>query len=341
MLYWFSKKAKPAPQPSGVLHGWENQSLSHPLPGSRSVTATPDHSAHSNSRSVNTTLPPSCLSSRPDDAMPGSRLIEMPTGGSCTLTTTMALGSRSLTTTATIQVGSLSFTAMPAVAVPLDDDGVQAGGISSDDDNKEHPDAPDTTTGMAYGKQTSNTKIMVLHSVSRGQHKQACRPNHKSLPVGTELMFKHEVMVQVYDHMGAVEPWDSIEKETAAHIWNSVIDMYPICPEGINGDLGLFNMVYRIICHDVNNNWLNGFVRAGLKALEDEFKSRGLTSSPDRCDATWLFRGTLMMRTLAHHLSLVTTSPSQDFDFSRKIKGMLVMAIQSVSYLATDVPMST
>ncbi|KAF8990619.1 hypothetical protein BDQ17DRAFT_365562 [Cyathus striatus] len=115
------------------------------------------------------------------------------------------------------------------------------------------------------------------------------------------------------------------------------------------------------MCRDIHNNWLHGFAQAGMKALQDEFKARKLTSLDERAHFVermigdkdnlqlklrpflWLseydetsttrrgvFRGKLVTRTLAHHLTLVTDHASHDFEFSREIKGALVMAIQSV-----------
>ncbi|KAF8986114.1 hypothetical protein BDQ17DRAFT_1548510 [Cyathus striatus] len=290
------KKLKKAnTHPTGVLHGWENQAINHPLPAS--------------------------------------------------------VQSRTF----------MELTIASSHTYNASEDAVREGGISSDDDEVEQSEVPDQISTTRYGSQVLNVKISQLHSVKHA-HKPSSRPTHRLLPAGTEHKFKTVAMTRVYDHMGAAEPWTSLNENVATDIWNSVFPDHPICPNGRAGDRNLFIFVYRLMCRDIQNNWIHGLANAGLKAVQDELKERELFTLEERAEFVkkligdagqnrtihqkdhpflWqsvytegetqrgLFRGNLVTRTLAHHIMLVSVLEDDNFSPCSKPKGALVMAILS------------
>ncbi|KAF9007620.1 hypothetical protein BDQ17DRAFT_1422972 [Cyathus striatus] len=132
-------------------------------------------------------------------------------------------------------------------------------------------------------RQASNIKISQLHTAKRIR-KPTARPTHKQLPAGTEELFKKAVMPQLHDCMGVAKPWTSLNEDVAATTWNSAVVDHPICPDGKNGNQDLFKFVYRLMCHDIQNNWLHGLADAGLKAVQDELEEHELITQEERAE---------------------------------------------------------
>ncbi|GLB37951.1 hypothetical protein LshimejAT787_0410020 [Lyophyllum shimeji] len=190
------------------------------------------------------------------------------------------------------------------------------------------------------------------------QKKPGERYRHKDLPPETAERFSKLVLPMACDSVAALPPWESPTDEELADLWNLVFkDTHPVTVDLRAGSL--FLVIKPLIKHGISQ-WLTKFAKAGVKALEAEYKRRGLATTAEQAELVasllgdaedieskkrpflWdsvyddpnaeksgLFQGRLVAHVFLEHLITVQSLPNQ-YRVQEPPIGALILAIQAV-----------